>query len=151
MEHPGVKTLLNRILKQNGGQINAAPLKAPPDSRSHDDGLEIVFNDPKQQQHHAKHLHKKPDETQSADAFTSFKENLRARMKARRQEMRKEEEEDAKMDEEYHGEEAPESADEEESDVEEGGNYKQNKAGTGADFRRFNYPFKTVVFDNCSR
>jgi len=127
MEHPGVKALLDRILKQNGGHVNtltlsnnAPPIKLKPDINSQD-GLEIVFDNPNQ----VKHLHIRPDESQGTSAFTNFKENLRARMKARRQEMRKEEEEDDKMDEEYHDEAS--SSEDVESDVEDGGNCKQNK------------------------
>lgn len=134
MEHPGVKKLLDRILKQNGTHVNTSHTGALNEQVKLDaninDGLEIVFDNQKkqQQQQGPRQLHKKTDEAQSANAFTSFKENLKARMKARRQEMRKEEEEDDKMDEEYHGEVNRESAEEEEeSDVEEGGNYKQNK------------------------
>ena len=91
MEHAGVKTLLDRIFKQNGGQLNKTTSKAA--NEASNDGLTIVFDDSK------KPMIKNEDQNQSANAFTNFKENLRQRMKVRRQEIRKEEEEDDKIDE----------------------------------------------------
>lgn len=91
MEHAGVKTLLDRIFKQNGGQLNKTASK--PVNEVANDGLTIVFDDSK------KLKIKNDDQNQSSNAFTNFKENLRQRMKSRKQEIRKEEEEDDKLDE----------------------------------------------------
>lgn len=105
MEHPGVKNLLDRIFKQNGGHPakannNSSPKQVSASASSAsgnacDDGLTIVFDEPA-----GKKLSTgKGSERQSSNAFTNFKENLRQRMKARRQEIRKEEEEDDQIDE----------------------------------------------------
>lgn len=105
MEHPGVKNLLDRIFKQNGGHPAKASSSSPKLTQGAgasasvasacDDGLTIVFDEPAGK----KLATGKGTERQSTNAFTNFKENLKQRMKARRQEIRKEEEEDDQIDE----------------------------------------------------
>ena len=88
MDHPGVKSLLDRIFKQ---QKPAAP-QSTADSEKQVSLKKFTEID----------LNSAPTQAASFTRLTDFKDNLKQRMKARRCQIRKEEEEDNEMDEEYH-------------------------------------------------
>ncbi len=88
MDHPGVKSLLDRIFKQ---QKPAAP-QSTADTEKQVSLKKFTEID----------LNSGSTQAASFTRLTDFKDNLKQRMKARRCQIRKEEEEDNEMDEEYH-------------------------------------------------
>jgi hypothetical protein len=101
MEHPGVKSLLDRILKQQPGH-GAAFTK---NKTEHD----VDNNNKKNEQIDLDSNHKddenvflKPTTGHATfNRLSDFKESLKQRMKMRRMQIRKEEEYEEKLDEEY--------------------------------------------------
>ena len=86
MDHPGVKSLWDRIIRQQKPQMKTA-----------------TENEKEIQLKKFTELDQPTStSTTSFTRLTDFKDNLKQRMKARRCQIRKEEEEDNQMDEEYH-------------------------------------------------
>lgn len=92
--HPGVKSLISRILKQQPAQ------------KELDKKTDI------------KELLKSTQGSENVNRYSMFKSSLQQKMKAKRERMRKEEEEEDKLDEEYHFEEASKDGAEEAEEAE---------------------------------
>jgi hypothetical protein len=112
MNHPGVKSLFERICKTNGlkpssstlvedseDQISITKFNKLSFNKSPNDSL--IIEDSKPLMSGIKKVDTLTNSTQSCKLL-GFKEQLRQRMKEKRQQIRKEEEEDDRMDEEYH-------------------------------------------------
>lgn len=97
MDHPGVKTLLDRIFKQQ------KPTPVAASSLSSDQSNDKQVSLKKFNEIDLSHSSNANNSTAASfTRLTDFKETLKQRMKARRCQIRKEEEEDNEMDEEYH-------------------------------------------------
>lgn len=108
MNHPGVKSLFDRICKTNGlkqpkpvdsDELTGNLLDKLSSNKSPNDSL--IIEDSKPLMQPLQKLDTLTNSTQSCKLL-GFKEQLRQRMKEKRQQIRKEEEEDERIDEEYH-------------------------------------------------
>lgn len=92
--HPGVKSLINRIMKQQ------------PSQKEVDKKTDI------------KELLKSTQGAENVNRYSMFKQSLQQKMKEKRERMRQEEEEEDKVDEEYHFEEGSKDATDEADEAE---------------------------------